>query len=358
MTMTATFWSRLGDVASLVATPLAPSHYLELVNPLWSTHKLEARIEDVHDETADARSLTLRPGRAWRSFRAGQHVRVSASVDGRRVTRTYSLSSSPLRRDGLVTITVKATDGGRLSPYLARRARPGEHLTLGKPQGDFVLPAQAPVRPLFVTAGSGITPVMSMLRTLALEGTVRDVVHVHYAPRAKDVIFVRELRRMAADAPSSYRLSIVHTREPGAARFGAPALDALCADWRHRDAWACGPQSLLDEVARVVEPARLHVERFVAARAPLPAGAAGGKVHLRVSNVEVSADGATPLLHVAEAAGLSPAHGCRMGLCHTCDATLNSGCVRDLRTGQTIDEPGARFQPCVCAAAGDVDVDL
>jgi ferredoxin-NADP reductase len=207
-----------------------------------------------------------------------------------------------------------------------RRARPGEHLSLGQPEGDFVLPAAGPVRPLFVTAGSGVTPVMSILRTLALEGAVRDVVHVHYAPRAKDVIFVRELRQMAADAPSSYRLSIVHTREPG--------------------------------VARAVDPGRLHVERFVAARAPLPAGAAGGKVRLRVSGVEVDADGATPLLHVAEGAGLSPAHGCRMGLCHTCDATLNSGCVRDLRTGQTIDEPGARIQPCVCAAAGDVDVDL
>jgi ferredoxin len=102
----------------------------------------------------------------------------------------------------------------------------------------------------------------------------------------------------------------------------------------------------------------VHVERFVAPRATLPANAAGGKVRLRMSGVEVDADGATPLLHVAERAGVNAPHGCRMGVCHTCDATMVSGCVRDLRTGERIDEPGARIQPCVCAAAGDVEIEL
>jgi len=151
-------WSRVADVASLATTPLAPSHYLGLVSPLRATHALKARIESVRDETPDARTLTLRPGRGWRTHRAGQFVRVGAEIDGRIVTRTYSLSSAPDRADGRITITVKIVPGGKMSRHLARDARPGDYVTLAPAQGDFVLPEGAPVRPLFLTAGSGVTP--------------------------------------------------------------------------------------------------------------------------------------------------------------------------------------------------------
>src|SRR6266481_5606170 len=181
-------WSRIVEVASLVATPLRPSHYLELVNPLWTTHKLQARVEKVWDETKDSRTLTLRPGRGWRSHRAGQFVRVGVPIGGMRHTRTYSISSSPDASDECITITVKAIEGGRVSRFLVRHLRPGAYLPLGLPQGEFVVPYAMPVRPLFVTAGSGITPVMSMLRTYFLRGNLPDVVHIHYAPHAYDVI--------------------------------------------------------------------------------------------------------------------------------------------------------------------------
>src|SRR3982751_119589 len=87
-------------VSDAFAWPLAASHYLELLNPLWSTHALTARVEAVWDETADARTLTLRPGRNWRCHRAGQHIRVGLAIDGKANTRTYSISSAPERDDG------------------------------------------------------------------------------------------------------------------------------------------------------------------------------------------------------------------------------------------------------------------
>jgi ferredoxin len=101
----------------------------------------------------------------------------------------------------------------------------------------------------------------------------------------------------------------------------------------------------------------LRIERFAAALAPMPANDSGGRVRFLSSRSEVRSDGRTPLLRVAEDAGLTPPHGCRMGICHSCDATLVAGCVRDLRTGD-LAEPGARIQICVCAPAGDVDLDL
>ena len=344
-------WSWLRDVANLVATPLLPSHYIALVRPLAASHTRQARVEAVHDEAPGVRTLVLRPGRGWRSHRAGQHVRVGVAIAGRIATRTYSISSSPERRDGCFTITVKAQ--GRVSRALVHDVEVGTFVTVGHAEGEFVIPDGAPVRPLFITAGSGITPVASMIRTFALRGAMPDVVHVHYARTSDDVIFGEELRAIAVDHPS-YRL-IVSTTADDPRRFSAARLDALVGDWRTRECWACGPQALLDAVCATVP--RVHVERFRAALAVLPA-TSGGRVTFAASAVDATADGQTPLLQVAEGAGLSPPHGCRMGICHTCDATMTSGCVRDLRTGTTLDEPGTRIQLCVCAAAGDVELNL
>jgi ferredoxin-NADP reductase len=301
--------------------------------------------------------------------RAGQFVRVSAGIDGRLVTRTYSISSSPDRKDGCISITVKPVPGGKMSGHLAREVEPGAYLTLGLPQGDFVLPEGAPVRPLFLTAGSGVTPVMSIVRTFAARGTMPSAVHVHYAPHAHEAIFGDELTRLAAELPS-YRFHLVTTRGGEAEgtrgtkrnRFDLAQLAALVPDWRTRETWACGPQSLLGAVESCFESASrrasLHVERFRPQLAPVDPSASGGRVRFGLSRAEVEANGETPLLQLAESAGIHAPHGCRMGICHSCDATMVSGCVRDLRTGERIDEPGTRVQVCVCAAAGDVELAL
>ena len=355
--------ARLGVIGDLFAWPLKASHYLELVNPLWTTHALQARVEAVWDETADARTLTLRPGRNWRGHRAGQHVRLGVPIDGRHYTRTYSISSAPERDDGRITVTVKAVAGGRASRHLVRNVKVGDYLPLGLPQGDFHLPDAGHLQPLFVTAGSGITPVMGMLRSLVAQERLPDTVHVHYAPHARDVIFGRELDALADKHPR-YRLHLVHTREaaPAVRHFSAAQLDELVPDWRSRDAYACGPQALLDTVERHWRDAglarRLRTERFRAALAPLDADARGGTVRFTTTAKSAAADGATPLLRVAEDAGLNPKHGCRMGICHTCPRKLVSGRVRDLRTGVVHGEPGEDVLICVNAAAGDCEIEL
>src|SRR6478609_7189553 len=286
-TVLATARSRVTNVVNLFATPLQASHYVELVNPLWSSHKLQARVESVWDETSDSRTITLRPGRNWRRHRAGQHIRIGVPIGGRRFTRTYSISSSPERRDGCITVTVKVLDGGRMSGHLVRQLQVGSYLPVGLPQGDFLVPESTPVRPLFITAGSGVTPVMSMLRTWAIVGNMPDVVHVHYAPHAYDVIFGNELARFAEDHPRHYHFTPIYTRELGAEaegdrHFSPEQLEELCPDWRVRDVWACGPQSLLDALAEHFEAngrlRHLHLERFRAPTLDVPDDATGGTV--------------------------------------------------------------------------------
>ncbi len=360
-------WSRIEAFADSFAYPLRTSHFVELVNPLWASHALQARVVKVWDETKDARTLTLRPGINWRGHqRAGQHLRVGVPIGGMHHTRTYTISSPPERDDGCITITVKAIAGGRISHHIVRNVLVGAYLPIGLPQGDFYLPDAQPVKPLFITAGSGITPAMSMLRSLIARKRLLDCVHIHYAPHEFDVIFGKELNEMAQKY-EHYHLNQVFTHEYGEHKqtkgyFSAEQLERLCPDWREREVYACGPQPLLSALEKHYEQAgmsrHLHIERFRAEFAAVPAEAVGGRVRFAKSGFEVAADAKTNLLRVAEDAGMNPEHGCRMGICHTCNTTLISGCVRDLRTGKLINEAGSIVQTCICATAGDCELDL
>jgi ferredoxin-NADP reductase len=348
--------------AAALATPLASDDYLRLVNPLWSRRRLHGRVERVQPETIDTATLMIRPGRGWREHRAGQYVRLGVDVDGVRHWRAYSLSSAPGRPDGRISVTVKAVPDGRVSPYLVHRISPGTAVRLEHPQGRFVLPPAPPPRLLFLTAGSGITPVMSMLRSLAHGGGMPDVVLVHSAPTRSDIIFGAELRGLAARFPS-LRLHEHYTRTRAgggrSGRFTMAALVAVCPDWHERSAWVCGPPGLLEDAeahwrdAGIAE--RLQVERFGPA---VRRGGVGGRVRFARSGREATAGGDVPLLVVGENTGVLMPSGCRMGICHSCVVRLVSGRVRDLRTGLEQGDDGDLIQTCVSAAAGDVEIDL
>ncbi|MFB7511981.1 ferredoxin reductase [Streptomyces sp. NPDC056144] len=335
----------------MVTTPLLPSDYLDLVSPLRAGADLRGRIEAVHPETGDAATIVIRPGKGWRGHTAGQYVRIGVDVDGRRLWRAYSLTSPPDRRDGRVTITVKAIPDGKVSNHLVRRARPGTLVQLDQATGDFVLSAPTPAKVLYLTAGSGITPVMGMLRDSAFD----DVVMVHSAPRPRDVIFREELHGLVA--AGKLRLTEVHTDTDGV--LDIARLDELVPDWAERETWACGPAGLLDAAEELwrghgVEE-RLHTERF---RPGVVVAGDGGEVTFSATGRTVEADGATPLLDVGEEAGVLMPSGCRMGICFGCVTPLKAGAVRDLRTGEITEaEPGVLIQTCVSAAAGPCDIE-
>jgi ferredoxin-NADP reductase len=341
--------------AELVTTPLLPSDYLDLVDPLRSGAALRGRIEAVLPETRDAATLVVRPGRDWLPHTPGQYVRIGIDVDGVRRWRAYSITSVLGRADGCFTITVKAIPEGAVSNHLVRRARPGTIVQLDQATGDFVLPAQRPAKALFVTAGSGITPVMGMLRNHLHEQD--DVVVVHSAPTADDVIFGAELRELARTG--RIRLVEQHTDTDGL--LDAAAIAALVPDLAERSTWACGPVGMLEALEEhwAVEgiTERLHTERF---RPSVLVTGEGGTVTFGRSGRSLDVDGATPILDAAEDAGLLMPSGCRMGICYGCVLPLREGAVRDLRTGEiTTAAPGdgVLVQTCVSAAAGACDID-
>jgi stearoyl-CoA 9-desaturase NADPH oxidoreductase len=346
---------RVIKVAELVTTPLLPADYLDLVDPLRSGAALRGRIEEVRPETRDAATVVIRPGRDWLPHTPGQYVRIGIDVDGVRQWRAYSITSVLGRADGCFTITVKAIPGGKVSNHLVRRARPGTIVQLDQATGDFVLPVQRPEKCLFVTAGSGVTPVMGILRNHVAEHD--DVVVVHSAPTAEDVIFGAELRELAATG--QIRLVERHTETAGL--LDAAALAELVPDLAERSTWACGPVGLLEALeehwAAAGIPDQLYTERF---RPRVLVTGEGGTVSFGKSGRSLEVDGATPILDAAEEAGLLMPSGCRMGICYGCVLPLREGAVRDLRTGEvTTAAPGdgVLVQTCISAAAGACDID-
>jgi stearoyl-CoA 9-desaturase NADPH oxidoreductase len=346
----------LRGLASRLTTPLLPDDYLHLINPLWSARELRGVVVEVVPETEHAATLVIRPGWGWSSrYSPGQYIGIGVQVDGRWHWRSYSLTSVPTdasdRKDGTISITVKAMPEGFLSRHLVGGLAPGTVVRLAAPKGDFVLPDPPPDKVLFVTAGSGLTPVMGMLRMLSRRGTMTDVVLVHSAPAEQDVLFRQELHRMVEEHPT-LRLHEQLTDSMGMLEL--ERLADLVPDWPERETWACGPPPMLDAAERVWKAqhltGKLHVERFSVQLDG--AGGEGGTVTFGAGGRTAEVDGATTLLEAGEEAGVQMPFGCRMGICQSCVVPLVQGSVRDLRNGDVHVE-GDRIQTCISAAAGD-----
>jgi ferredoxin-NADP reductase len=340
------------------STPLLPDDYLELINPLWSTRELRGRIERIDHVTKNAATVMIKPGYRWEGHKAGQYCRIGVDIKGVRHWRAYSLTSEPNRPDGCISITPKLVENGVVSPYLVRNGRPGAIVSLGGVEGDFVLPDPLPEKLLFISAGSGVTPIMSMLRELGRADELNDAVLLHSARDEADVIFGKELRHLD-ERFEGFHLHEQHTSSMG--RMTPEHLDELCPDWRERETFASGPGDMLDALTDHFEREgrldHLHMERFQPKLTGSETGE-GGCITFIKSDCKVQADGTKPILVEGEEAGLELPFGCREGICHTCVGTLRKGKLRDLRNGDVTGQEGETVRTCINAPEGDVEIEL
>ncbi|OMC09473.1 ferredoxin reductase [Mycolicibacter heraklionensis] len=357
------------SLVDLLTGPHGVDRYTELVSPTWTQNDARARVVAVRRSTPRSVTLLLEPNDAFPGFKAGQHVNLSVDIDGRRRTRCYSPASAEGQR--LLELTIGRHESGLVSEYLYRNAEPGMVVGLDGVGGDFILPAIRPRRILLISGGSGITPVMSMLRTLQAEQYAGRVTFIHYARTREEACYHDELAAMP-------RVQVLHgyTRSPehdGSARLdggeaklgpshehgdlqGYFSAEHLQAAMPHPDAvYVCGPPAL---VAAVREQCPEAVsESFVPPEFDVPSEPSGGRVTFLGSTVSVVDDG-RPLLEQAETAGLTPASGCRMGICHSCTCRKTGGTVRNLITGAVSSAEGEDIQICVSVPVGDVEIDL
>ncbi|MFY0405638.1 ferredoxin reductase [Solicola sp. PLA-1-18] len=351
-------------LADHLTAPHGVDRFLEQIDPMLTVHQVRGIVSEVVHETGAASTVVLAPNDAWTGFRPGQHVQFGVEVEGKRRIRCFSVSSSTARADGRFSVTVKAHDDGYVSQYLHRQMTPGTRVYLSEAEGEFVLPEVVPDDLLLLSGGSGITPVMSMLRSLRDVGHDRPVTFLHYARTPDDEIFRGELDEIAATCPWA-TVRRVYTREPGRGdlqgRFTAAHLEALGLEPATTPTWACGPAGLIETVRKVYAEAgaeqMLAVEYFKVPSVDLDAADATGTLSLDLSGRDVPNDGRT-ILEQAEEAGLTPEFGCRRGICHTCTVRKKHGAVRNVLSGEVRADTDEDIRICVNKPVGDVCVSL
>ncbi len=327
----------------------------------------------VHDDTHDVRSFLLRPAEplAYR-FQPGQHLTLTVERDGQAASRCYTIASSPWRPDEL-TITVKRVPGGVVSNWLHDHLRPGDPVVVDGPFGRFSTAHHPAERYLLLSAGSGITPVMSMLRTIHAASEPVDVVFVHHARTPADIIFRDELQVIEAEHPGVHVVVVCeddagHERWTGLrGRVTLPMLLDVAPDLSDREVFTCGPPAYMAAVRGLLaqagaDPDRCHEESFEISPPAAPAHTSGGTaftVELRRSGRTVECNEGTTLLAAAAQAGLSLPSSCQEGMCGTCKTTLLSGSVEMNHAGGIRPREIAQDQilPCCSTPCEDLVLD-
>jgi ferredoxin-NADP reductase len=331
---------------------------LAALHPLLSLTAVRARVVRIVDETASTKTFVLQPNALWTGAQAGQFVRVQLEINGRRVERAYSLSSRPGARR--IAFTVKRQDQGLVSSHLHQTVKVGDVLTISQALGEFTWAHSLPAKMLLLSAGSGITPVMSMLRDLKARKYTGDVVFLHVCRVPDDLIFAQQLQAMAADFQS---LRLVLNYDGSAGLFAPQVLHQQVPDLAERSTWMCGPAGFMDAISAHWETKGLSTplfsERFVGAPI-LPSTAPGTPVAVSCtsSGTTFTTQGTDPLLVQAERAGLSPKHGCRIGICRSCQCIKTSGTVENLQTGEVSSAPNELIRLCISSARSDVALSL
>lgn len=343
---------------------LAVDHHVEFwlgeLDRSWSVRTLRGRVLDVVQETHDVKSFRLRANRLWRGHRAGQFVTVDVELDGVRTRRCYSIASAPAPDGRTFSLTVKRA--GRVSSWLHDNVAVGDVLELGAVAGTFVMPARAQAAPLlFVSGGSGITPLMSMLRDLANRSAIEDLVFLHAARSDSDVIFAAELAHLARRHPG-LRLALHYGPLDG------DALRKAVPDFAERETFMCGPAGMMAGLTPSwtgIEK-RLKTERFyvaparadVASGTHRQVGARKARLTMAGSGTSLEVDDSLTLLEHLERAGHNPKSGCRMGICNTCVCRKESGIVENTTTGELSEDADQDIRLCSSRARSDIVLSL
>ncbi len=350
-------------IAETLAFPHGVDRYLEYINPAWSLNEVRATVVAKCSQTPDTVTLQLRPNSNWQGFKPGQYVRFTVSVDGSRRTRCFSPVQSAHTQNGLIELTAKLPAEAFVTRYMRDQLDVGHVVTLSQAEGEFALPETRPQRIVLISGGSGITPVMSMLRTLCDEEHAGPITFLHYNNRQQDQLYSDELDALSHAHPNLTVLRCYAHDDNGELQglFSEEQLTRAIPDFAEAETFLCGPPGLMQAVETVYAgqqlSEKLHVERFTLASAPLPSENAEGDVRFARSE-RLAANSGQNLLEQAEAAGLRPEHGCRMGVCYACTCRKTSGRVRDLRTGQLGEDGEQDIQICVSVPEGSVTLDI
>lgn len=339
----------------------------------WNDRLHDLEVIGVTDEAPQVKTFAFRAdARTWFRYSPGQFITLELPVAAGPLMRTYTLSSSPSRPFS-IAVTVKAQAASVGTRWMFDHLKPGDRLRAYGPAGMFSIDGHPAEKYLFVSAGSGITPMMSMLRWMHDCAPSTDVALVACARRPDEIIFRRELELLGTRMPGLSLGFLVEERPQGESwfapvgRIDAARLPLLVPDFRDREVFCCGPEPFMGTVRVVLEAAgfdmaRYHQESFgpPAAEALPPAGAgvaadaAGAEAALPVRFSVSGVDGRCPagqtVLQAARASGVRIAAACEMGLCGTCRVRKVGGEVEMAHKGGILDDDVADGYILACCS--------
>ena len=351
---------------NLISPLINPAKFDFWAQQLGSTHawgRCFARVISVMSESPDTKTLTLKANRNWQGFVAGQHCNVTATIAGRNITRSYSISSDPVYGRH-IQITVRREVGGLMSEYLYSDIETGDRIELGSPFGDMLLPKPMPAHLLLLAAGSGITPMMSQIRTLARQGMPTLVTLMYWEKTNVDFNFSQELKSIAQKNPN-LKVHLITSRGHSEESLSGRISNELLSQVMNIDAvekvFACGSSGFVQAATSSCEFRKLPLisEAFTPPQAQTSnTESTQHDVFLRRSNLHLQLSNQSPLLEQLENAGVSVPSGCRQGICNTCTCVRNSGTTADAFSGVVDNEPSQIIKLCVSRAAGNIELDL
>lgn len=329
-----------------------------------STPKLNLIVDEVEDIARDFRTFWFSaPDKTLPSYRAGQHLPIELNIGGERISRRYTLSSSPTRPDRL-SITVKRIEDGLVSNWLHDNLKAGDHLKALKPEGEFHLQSQQE-KLLFISGGSGVTPMMSMLRSLADTNSVQDVVFIHQCRSQQDMPFTAELAQLKAAHPGlEVRFILSQPEEGWQGETGRLSLKHFepVSDLTERHVFVCGPNGFMDRALELAQRAGVPdsqcYQEFFAAKT-IGNDEEEKAVTISIEGESFRGNNQKNLLEQAEAAGQHIDYSCRAGVCGTCKMRLVEGQV--IQPDMPALYPGDREEglvlPCCCVPTSDIKLE-
>jgi ferredoxin-NADP reductase len=346
------------DTFDPVASRLTRPEFWHALPGRWTSDDEETLVCcQVRQETHDVKSFFFQSqqGRAF-VFEPGQFVTLELEIDGERINRCYTISSSPTRPH-TISITVKRVPGGKVSNWLHDNLQAGQSVRVLGPAGEFTCARHPARKYLFLSAGSGITPLMSMSRAHHELSEDRDIVFVHSARTPDDIIFSRELDLIASNQ-QRFRTSFVcervgsRTNWPGVTGFlTLPLLRLIAPDFMEREVFTCGPAPYMKAVRDLLDEAgfdrrQYHEESFSfetlteatplvdPIEVPVQNGSTSAfSVSFARSNREITCGTEQHVLDAARQAGVRLPASCTQGMCGTCKVKLVSGQVEMKHNG-------------------------
>jgi stearoyl-CoA 9-desaturase NADPH oxidoreductase len=338
-----------------VLEPRDADFWLQKINPLWSVEQALGKIVHKDPSAQDTVSFTLKTNKHFQMGEAGQHHPVFVVVNGVRYERTYSLSKIDSEH---VLLTVKKVTGGKVSTWLLDHAQIGDILELGQPFGDMTLPkTTAPL--LLLAAGSGITPMYSLLQSLVQTQQITDqnVTLLYWVKTQADAVFLKQFQAWAQQY-SNFNFQLLCTQEaPQAARLNAEHL-ALVTDLEQATVYACGPSGFVQQVETVFKQAKAIATEAFSITTSSSAEVGFVNVTLTQSKQVLTIPKGQSILVSLEQQNIKPKHGCRMGICNKCACNKVEGSTANILNGSQNAEPGNLLKICVNSAQSDLIIDL